>query len=141
MNKVILMGRLTKDPDVRYGGKDNTTAIALFSIAVDRKFKQADGERMTDFFNVVAYGKQAEVVEKYMKKGNRILVTGRIENSTYIRKDGNQVTSPQIIVEELDFVESKNSGHPATEQDQAPLPKDGFMDVPDGVEDEGLPFN
>ena len=104
MNKVILMGRLTRDPEVRYG--DNQKAVGRFSIAVDRRFTR-EGDPTADFFNCTAFGKQAEFVEKYLKKGTKMLVTGRIQNDNYTNKDGQTVYSVQIIVDELEFAESK----------------------------------
>jgi single-strand DNA-binding protein len=137
MNKIILMGRLTRDPETTYSQSSKTAmAISKFSIAVDRKFKR-QGEVETDFFNCVAFGKQGEFVEKYLSKGNKILLTGRIENNNYTNREGQKVYSVQVSVEEVEFAESKqqNSGN-------ANIPKqdaDGFMNIPQGLEEE-LPF-
>ena len=106
MNTVILCGRLTRDPEVRYSQGENSMAIASFSVATNRKFKR-DGEPDADFFNCTAFGKQAEFVEKYLKKGIKVLVTGRLQNNTYEDKQGNKVTATQIITEEVEFCESK----------------------------------
>ncbi|MBR5367645.1 MAG: single-stranded DNA-binding protein [Lachnospiraceae bacterium] len=141
MNKVILMGRLTRDPEVRYG--DNQKAVGRFSIAVDRRFTR-EGDPTADFFNCTAFGKQAEFVEKYLKKGTKMLVTGRIQNDNYTNKDGQTVYSVQIIVDELEFAESKGSSDGAqTARSAAPsgaAPAEGFMNIPNGIDDE-LPFN
>lgn len=130
MNKAILMGRLTKDPEVRYtnGGK----TIGSFSIAVDRRFK-SEGQPEADFFTCVTFGKQAEFVEKYLKKGTKILLSGQIQNNNY-EKDGVKHYNTQIVVDEIEFAESKRS------QSEEPSSKDdGFMAIPDDVGDE-LPF-
>lgn len=142
MNKVILMGRLTRDPEVRYG--DNQKAVGRFSIAVDRRFTR-EGDPTADFFNCTAFGKQAEFVEKYLKKGTKMLVTGRIQNDNYTNKEGQTVYSVQIIVDELEFAESKGSqdGAQTGRASSAPsgaAPAEGFMNIPNGIDDE-LPFN
>lgn len=136
MNKVILMGRTTKDAEVRYAQGSNT-AVAKFSLAVDRKFKK-DGEPTADFINCTAFGKTAEVIEKYVRKGTKIAIVGRIQTGSYTNKDGQKVYTTDVMVEELEFCESKNS-----QSNSQPAPKpspDGFMSIPDGVDDE-LPFN
>ena len=138
MNKVILMGRLTRDPEVRYSQGENSIAIARFSIAVDRRFKR-QGETETDFFNCTAFGKQAEFVEKYLKQGTKMLVTGRIQNDNYTNKEGKKVYSVQIMVEELEFAESKSIGKEATGATAEPKEEDGYVKIPEGFEDE-LPF-
>lgn len=139
MNKVILMGRLTRDPEVRYSQTDSNMAIARFSLAVDRRFKKQGDTVTADFFNCTAFGKQAEFVEKYLKQGTKIVVTGRIQNDNYTNKEGQKVYSVQIMVEEIEFAESKAAGQGAQNNDSMP-PSDGFMNIPDGVENE-LPFN
>lgn len=156
MNKVILMGRLTRDPEIRYGGADNQLAIARFSLAVDRRFKRAGDDVTADFFNCTAFGKQAEFVERYLKQGTKILLSGRVQNDNYTNRDGQKVYSVQIIAEEIEFAESKNAsasrnggGAPSynynNNAQQRPNPAnamgDGFMNIPDGVDDEDLPFN
>ena len=151
MNKVILMGRLTRDPEVRYSQGANPTAVARFSIAVDRRFKR-EGEPDADFFNCTAFGKQAEFIERYLRKGVKILTTGRIQNDNYTNKDGQMVYSVRVMVEEIEFAESKNAstgneggfngGGFAAGNNSAPAPAagDSFMNIPDGI-DEELPFN
>lgn len=139
MNKVILMGRLTRDPEVRYTQGDNAMAIARYSLAVDRRFKR-DGEPDADFINCVAFGKAGEFAEKYLKKGTKIAVVGRIQTGSYTNKDGQKVYTTDVVVEEQEFAESKNSGSSDNNQ-YAPANKYmGFMNIPDGI-DEELPFN
>lgn len=147
MNKVILMGRLTRDPEVRYGGANNT-AVARFSIAVDRRFKR-DGDPDADFFNCVSFGKQGEFVEKYLRKGTKVVLDGEIRNNNYTNRDGQMVYSVEIVTNSVEFAESKsaaannNSGFmPMPNNNPAPSAPaaDGFMNIPDGIEEE-LPFN
>lgn len=147
MNKVILMGRLTRDPEVRYSQGTNSrgesTAVARYSLAVDRRFKR-DGEPDADFFNCTCFGRQAEFAEKYLRKGIKILVTGRIENNNYTNREGQMVYSVQVLVDEQEFAESKNASGASDNSDYSrpPQPKpdsDGFMSIPDGIDDE-LPF-
>lgn len=146
MNKVILMGRLTRDPEIRYSQGANALAIARYSLAVNRSFKR-EGEPEADFFNCTAFGRNAEFAEKYLKQGTRILISGRIQQDNYTNKDGQKVYSVQIIVDEQEFTESKNAagGESGGYQPSArPAPSaavgDGFMNIPDGI-DEELPFN
>ena len=144
MNKAILMGRLTRDPEVRY--TEAQLAIARFSLAVDRKFKKQGDEVTADFFNCTAFGKQAEFVEKYLKKGIKVVVIGRIQNDNYTNKDGQKVYSVQVIVEEMEFAESKVAAGQDEQTDKnippamGELGTEGFMDIPDGIGSE-LPFN
>ena len=144
MNKVILMGRLTRDPEVRYSQGATPTAVARFSVAVDRRFKR-DGEPDADFFNCTCFGKQGEFVEKYLHKGTKVVLSGRIQNDNYTNRDGQKVTAVQIIAEEIEFAESKNasSGRSESSEPQGrpsnPV-SDGFMNLPDNM-DEELPFN
>ncbi|MFV0342225.1 MAG: single-stranded DNA-binding protein [Anaerocolumna sp.] len=144
MNKVILMGRLTRDPEVRYSQGENSLAIARFSLAVDRRFKRP-GEADADFINCVSFGKAAEFAEKYLKQGTKIAVTGRIQTGSYTNKDGVKVYTTEVVVEEQEFAESKGSGSDSGyQQNTRPAPSqaigDGFMNIPDGL-DEELPFN
>lgn len=142
MNSVQLVGRLTKDPDVRY--TDGGTSIARFSVACDRRFKR-DGEDGADFIPCVAFGKTAEFMEKYFYKGKRIGLNGRIQTGSYTNKEGQKIYTTDVIVENVEFVESKGSDDNSGGFSQRPEPSraigDGFMNIPDGVEDEGLPFN
>lgn len=142
MNKVILMGRLTRDPEVKYTQGENTMAIARYTLAVDRRFKR-DGEAAADFISCVAFGKQAEFAEKYLRQGIRIVVTGRIQTGSYTNRDGNKVYTTDVVVEEQEFAESKNAQNHAAGQAAAGKPQvdpDGFMNIPDGI-DEELPFS
>lgn len=141
MNKLILMGRLTRDPEVRYSQGANQTAVARFSLAVDRKFKR-EGEPEADFFNCTSFGKQAEFVERYLHKGTKVVLSGRIQNNNYTNKDGQMVYAVQVMVEEIEFAESKNSGSSDGQSSAptSPSSSDGFMNIPDGI-DEELPFN
>ena len=135
MNKVILMGRLTRDPDVRYSQGANATAVARYTLAVDRRFRR-EGEPTADFINCVSFGRTAEFAEKYFRQGLKIVVTGRIQTGSYTNRDGVKVYTTDIVVEEQEFAETKKTNQAAGQQED----KDGFMNIPDGVEDEGLPF-
>ena len=148
MNKVILMGRLTRDPEVRYSQGENATAVARFTLAVDRRFNRNNDEQTADFINCVAFGRSGEFAEKYLHKGTKIAVTGRIQTGSYTNKDGVKVYTTDVVVEDQEFAESKNaSGQaggdyaPAGRTQSAPVAAgDGFMNIPDGI-DEELPFN
>ncbi len=147
MNSVVLMGRLTKDPDVRYTQGQQPTCIVRYSLAVDRKVKDANGNRQADFINCVAFGKSGEFAEKYLRKGIKICIGGRIQTGSYTKQDGTKVYTTDVVVEECEFCESKatndsaRSAAPATstaansQQDAL----DGFMNIPDEI-DEELPF-
>jgi len=138
MNKVIMMGRLTKDPEVRYGGSKNT-AIARYSLAVDRKVKR-DGQPTADFFNCTSFGKQAEFCEKYLRKGTKVVIEGELQNDNYQNKEGQTVYGMRIIVSGIEFAESKSTSSSAGALDSpSELDGDGFMQLPEGFEDE-LPF-
>ena len=139
MNKVILMGRLTRDPEVRYTQGDNAMAIARYSLAVDRRFKR-DGEPDADFINCVAFGKSGEFAEKYLKKGTKVAVVGRIQTGSYTNKDGQKVYTTDVVIEEQEFAESKNSGSSDNNQSAPANKNTDFMNIPDGI-DEELPFN
>ena len=143
MNKVILMGRLTRDPEVRVSTGERQTTIGRFSIAVDRRFKR-EGQPEADFFNCTTFGKQAEFVERYLHKGTKVVVVGSVQNDNYTNKDGQQVYSVQIMVDEIEFAESKNSSDGSGSTYQPAQPSAGsandFMNIPDGVV-EDLPFN
>ncbi len=145
MNKVILMGRLTRDPEVRYSQGENNMAIARYTLAVDRRF-QKNSDQSADFISCVAFGRSAEFAEKYLKQGTKICITGRIQTGSYTNKDGVKVYTTDVVVEDQEFAESKNAAQPGGGADFAssrPTPSaasgDGFMSIPDGIEDE-LPF-
>ena len=148
MNKVILMGRLTRDPEVRYSQGENAMAIARYTLAVDRRFNRNNGDENTaDFINCVSFGRTAEFAEKYYHKGTKVAVSGRIQTGSYTNKDGVRVYTTEVVVEEQEFAESKNAsgndgGYSAgAVRREAPAPaSDGFMNIPDGI-DEELPFN
>ena len=152
MNKVILMGRITRDPDVRYSQGESATAVARYTLAVDRRFRR-DGDATADFIGCVAFGRQAEFAEKYLRQGTKIAITGRIQTGSYTNRDGQKVYTTDVVVEEQEFAESKNAGgnnggysapqhnNPAPSANTSDLGSaDGFMNIPDGI-DEELPFN
>ena len=146
MNKVILMGRLTRDPEIRYSQGERSTAVARYSLAVNRTFKR-DGDPDADFINCVAFGRQAEFAEKYLRKGTKIALTGRIQTGSYTNRDGQKVYTTDVVVEEQEFAESKaaSAEHaanfaPADRPSPSNAVSDGFMNIPDGI-DEELPFN
>jgi single-strand DNA-binding protein len=140
MNKVLLMGRLTREPEIRYG--NDKKPIARYAIAVDRSYKDSNGNYPTDFFNLVSFGGTASFVEKYLKKGTKIVAEGELRNNNY-EKDGNKVYSDQIVVTNVEFAESKKaSGEGQSAPAQAPASQEadgGFNEVPDATPDE-LPF-
>lgn len=146
MNKAILMGHLTRDPEVRYSQGDNATAIAKFTLAVERRIKR-DNEASADYINCVSFGKSAEFAEKYFHKGTKIVIAGRIQIGSYTNKDGQKVYTTDIVIEEQDFAESKaasqqndsgnSSTHSSSQQTQQPKSSDGFM----SPNDEELPFH
>ena len=151
MNKVILMGRLTRDPEVRYAQGENPLAIARYTLAVDRRFNRGNGgdnQQTADFINCVAFGKNGEFAEKYLRKGTKIAMTGRIQPGSYTNKDGVKVYTTDIVAEEFEFAESKNasagngeySGFGGASRPEPISAGDGFMNIPDGI-DEELPFN
>lgn len=144
MNKVILMGRLTRNPEVRYGAGENSTAVARYTIAVERRFKR-DGEQSVDFIGCVAFGRNAEFAEKYLRQGTKIVLTGRIQTGSYTNRDGQKVYTTDIVVEEQEFAESKaatagNGGQNNYSRPAAAADAEGFMNIPDGIDDE-LPFS
>lgn len=142
MNKCVLMGRLTRDPEVRYTQGDNAAAVARFSLAVDRRFKK-DGDQTADFINCVAFGKTGEFIEKYGHKGTKFVVEGRIQTGCYTNKDGQKVYTTDVVVEQVEFAESKASadGNTTNNTANSNAPTDtSFMNIPDSI-DEELPFN
>ena len=144
MNKVILMGRLTRDPEVRYSQGENATAVARFTLAVDRRFRRDDAS--TDFIGCVAFGRNAEFIEKYFRQGTKALITGRIQTGSYTNRDGQKVYTTDVVVEDQEFAESKAASEGHGGGFTAPNPSEaggfdtGFMSIPDGI-DEELPFN
>ena len=147
MNKVILMGRLTRDAEVRYSQGDASTAVARFSLAVDRRFKRDGDEQTADFIGCVAFGRTAEFMERFGRKGTKFVVEGRIQTGSYTNKDGQRVYTTDVVVENIEFAESKASGEgnnggyvPADRPSPSGAAGDGFMNIPDGI-DEELPFN
>lgn len=137
MNKAHLLGRLTRDPEIRYLQDNGQMAIARYTLAVDRRFKR-DGEQTADFISCVAFGKAAEFAEKYLKKGTKIAATGRIQTGSYTNREGQKVYTTDVIIEEQEFAESKAAAADGSSQ---PAESDarGFMSIPDGIEDD-LPF-
>ncbi|MCD8221457.1 MAG: single-stranded DNA-binding protein [Clostridiales bacterium] len=153
MNRVILMGRLTRDPEVRYS--QSNMAIARYTLAVDRRGRRnqdgGDQQQTADFINIVAFDRSAEFAQKYFHQGMRVLVSGRIQTGSYTNKDGQRVYTTDIIVDDQEFADSKNASNgggsygggyqPTSRPAPSSAIGDGFMNIPDGVEDEGLPFN
>ena len=152
MNKIILTGRFVRDPEVRYSNGEKATAVARFSLAVERNFAKKGGDQPTaDYPNCTAFGKQAEFVEKYFRKGMKAAIVGRIQTGSYTNRDGQKVYTTDVVVEQIEFCESKNSNSQNQQQSQigyapkstAPVPmtdESGFMNIPDGIDAE-LPFS
>ena len=151
MNKVVLMGRLTRDPEVRYSQGETPIAIARFTLAVNRRVRQQDDtQQSADFISCVCFGKVAEIVERYCRQGMKIAITGRIQTGSYTNRDGQKVYTTEVVVEDIEFAESKNAqasagnSYDAGGYTSGPEPStaagDGFMNIPDGI-DEELPFN
>ena len=148
MNRVILMGRLTRDPEVRYTSGERSMAIARYTLAVDRGFKRGDSsEQNADFIPCIAFDKAGEFAEKYFRQGMRVLISGRIQTGSYTNKEGQKVYTTEVIIETQEFADSKGASDGAgsyqtsTRPSPASASTDGFMNIPDGVDDEGLPFN
>lgn len=149
MNKVVLVGRLTRDPEVRYSQGDSSTAVGRYTLAVDRRFKR-DNDATADFIPCVVFGRSAEFAEKYFRQGMRVSISGRIQTGSYVNKDGNKVYTTEVVVEEQEFAESRaeSEANRGSYRQAAPTPArtpsvdagDGFMNIPDGI-DEELPFN
>ena len=150
MNRVILMGRLTRDPNISYSQSGDNMAIARFTLAVDRRGRRQDGadQQTADFIGCVCFGRQAEFAEKYLRQGTKVAVTGRIQTGSYTNKDGQKVYTTDVVLDEIEFAESKNAqgggdANYSYQAPQRPAPSaagDGFMNIPDGI-DEELPFN
>ena len=138
MNKVTLIGRVVMDADIRYSQGANTTCIARYTLAVDRKFKQ-EGQPTADFINCIAFGKLGEFAEKYLHKGTRIAVVGRIQTGSYKNKDGQKVYTTDVVVEEQEFCESKSQSN--SQPQPAPSNDNSWMSIPDNLDDSSLPFN
>ena len=144
MNKVVLMGRLTRDPEVRYTQGDNYMAIARYTLAVDRRLKR-DGEATADFVSCVAFGKAGEFAEKYFRQGLKVIISGRIQTGSYTNKEGKKVYTTDVVIEEQDFAESKGAAKEPNQGNNSAAGQptedaDGFMNIPDGI-DEELPFS
>ena len=151
MNKVVLVGRLTRDPEVRYSQGDNATAVARYTLAVDRRFRR-DGEPTADFIPCVVFGRSAVFAEKYFRQGMRVSISGRIQTGSYTNREGQKVYTTEVVVEEQEFAESKSAAasnggdssyaaYTPSRPEPSQAAGDGFMAIPDGVDDEGLPFN
>lgn len=145
MNKVILMGRLTRDAEIRYSQGESATAIARFSLAVDRRFRRDGDDQNTDFINCVAFGRTAEFLERFGRKGTKFAIEGRIQTGSYTNRDGQKVYTTDVVVDNVEFAESKGSagsdgGFVPTNRPSPSQADDGFMNIPSGV-DEWLPFN
>lgn len=147
MNRVILMGRLTKDPDIRYTQGERSMAIARYTLAVDRRGRRgqdSSAEQQTaDFINCVAFDRAAEFAEKYFRQGMRVLVSGRIQTGSYVNQEGRKVYTTEVILDDQEFADSKGASgrDPEQRQVQGADIGEGFMSIPDGIEDEGLPFS
>jgi single-strand DNA-binding protein len=147
MNKVILMGRLTRDPEIRYSQGNDQMAIARYTLAVDRRFNRNNSDQTADFISCVAFGRSAEFAEKYLKQGTKIVATGRIQTGSYTNKDGNKVYTTDVVVEDQEFAESKGSSSSSNSDGYQPAGRpapgnasaEGFMSIPEGIEDD-LPF-
>jgi single-strand DNA-binding protein len=151
MNKVILMGRLTRDPEMRYSAGESQTAVARYTLAVDRRFKRQGDEQTADFINCVVFGRGAEFAENYLHQGTKVVVTGRIQTGSYTNKEGRKVYTTDVIVEDQEFAESKaaSAGYDSDRSSYQQAPSrpeptqaagDGFMNIPDAIEEE-LPFS
>ena len=144
MNKVILMGRLTRDAEVRYSQGESSSAIARFTLAVDRRFRRNNEDQTADFISCVAFSKTAEFLERFGRKGTKFVLEGHIQTGSYTNKDGQRVYTTDVVAENVEFAESKNAAGGNADfggAPSAPSPSgDGFMNIPDGI-DEELPFN
>ena len=148
MNKVILCGRLTRDPEVRYSQGERSMAIAKYTLAVERRKRkgQDNNEQTADFINCIAFDKGGEFTEKYFRQGMRVLISGHIQTGSYTNKDGVKVYTTDVIVDDQEFADSKNNSsgggnQPTNTQGTSGAIGNDFVNIPDGVEDEGLPFN
>ena len=139
MNKVILMGRLTRDPEIRYSQGESATCVARFTLAVDRRFKKQGDDQTADFINCVAFGRTAEVAEKQLHQGTKVVGCGRIQTGSYTNKDGQRVYTTDVVLDEVEFAESKNSSNNNTQGRPSPVDANGFMNIQDDLDE--LPFN
>lgn len=137
INKVVLIGRLTRDPEIRYSQSENPTAVGRYTLAVNRRYKKEGEQQTTDFINCVAFGKNAEFAEKYFRQGMRVAIFGRIQTGSYTNKEGKKVYTTDVAIEEQDFADSKNNN--SGNDNYGPADDDGFMNIPEGI-DEELPF-
>ena len=144
MNSVILMGRLTQDPEIRYANNGRSTCVARYTLAVDRPYRQNE-DRVTDFIDCVAFGKSGEFAEKYLHKGMKMVVTGSIRTGSYTNRDGQKVRTTEVVVDHHEFCEKKNASNNSSPYTPTAMPavdKDGFVSIPDGLpDDEELPFH
>ena len=140
MNKVILMGRPTRDPEVRYSQGENSIGIARFTLAVDRRFKRDGDQQTADFISCIAFKSTAEFIEKYIQQGTKVVIVGRIQTGSYTNKEGQKVYTTEVVIEEIDFAQSKNDSSGSNRPEPSAASDDGFMNIPDGI-DESLPFN
>ena len=140
MNKIIIMGRLTAEPGLKYSSKDPNVAIARYSVAVDRTYKKDDGSKETDFFRCVAFRKAGEFASKYFHKGQRVLVEGRIQFGEYTNKDGQKVPTTDLIVENQEFADAPKSGQVSAPKESSASVMDGFIDVDGSTDDDEVPF-
>lgn len=138
MNTVILMGRLTRDPEVRYTQGEKSMAVARYTLAVDRRRTADAGGQNTDFISCVAFDRAGEFAEKYFRQGQRVLVRGRIQTGSYVNRDGQKIYTTDVVILEQEFADSRRDGGSGRRPE--PAQDDGFMNIPDGVEDDGLPF-
>lgn len=138
MNRVILMGRLTKDPNITYAQGAEAMCIARYTLAVDRRGKKQEGQPTADFISCVAFKNNAEFAEKYLRQGTKIVVEGRIQTGSYKNKDGQTVYTTDVVIDSQEFCEGKKETQETAPS--APVDKDGFMNIPDGIDSE-LPFN
>ena len=142
VNTVILIGRLTRDPEVRYSQGNESMAIARYTLAVDRSYRR-EGENNTDFIGCVAFGRNAEFAEKYLRKGTKIAITGRIQTGSYVNREGQKVYTTDVVINTQEFAGSRNEAQEPAQKGQ-PMPEageDGFMNIPDGIDDDELPFS
>lgn len=140
MNRVILMGRLTRDPEIKYSQSENPIAVARYTLAVDRRGKKNENEASADFIPCIAFDRAGEFAEKYFHQGMRVLIAGRIRTGSYVNREGRKIYTTDVIVDEQEFADSKGAQNGQQEGTPSSV-GDGFMNIPDGVDDEGLPFN